>query len=229
MSELLDVPVRSSLAHYDRLAGLFDYPSPTFAASVEAASGVLRQTHPEAAVMLQPFAEYISSATLIEMEELYTRSFDVQSITTLDIGYVMFGDDYKRAEILVNLNREHQEAGNECGTELPDHLPNVLRLLPKMKSAEMVDELVHKIVGPAIAKMKSEFSEERLEKKKALYKKHHKTVIAMSETHGLLYGRVLEALYEVLRRDFQLREPLPIKQTSAFLRSVENEMKTERE
>jgi hypothetical protein len=33
---------------------------------------------------------------------LFTRSFDVQAVTTLDLGYIVFGEDYKRGELLVN-------------------------------------------------------------------------------------------------------------------------------
>ena len=52
---------------------------------------------------------------LDEVQEVFTRSFDVQSITTLGVGYVMFGDDYKRGEMLVNLNRELRDAGIDPG------------------------------------------------------------------------------------------------------------------
>ena len=45
-----------------------------------------------------------------------------QVLATLDIGYVLFGDDYKRGELLANLNQEHRKANNDCGTELADHL-----------------------------------------------------------------------------------------------------------
>ena len=91
------------------------------------------------------------------MQEIFTRSFDVQAITTLGVGYVMFGDDYKRGELLVNLNREHREAGVECGTELPDHLPNVLACSAggriRRSSAEFVEEILH----PALRMMIEEF------------------------------------------------------------------------
>ena len=70
--------------------------------------------------------------------EIHTRSFEVQSITTLDVGYVAFGDDYKRGELLVNLNREHEAVGVDCGSELPDHLPNVLRLMARWQDPELV-------------------------------------------------------------------------------------------
>ncbi len=214
---------------YERLAKLFQYPTAALTSDAETAQAWLDAGHPESAAMLRPFTSYLRSAALVEMEEIFTRSFEVQAITTLDIGYVMFGDDYKRAELLVNLNREHQDAGNDCYSELPDHLPNVLRLIVKMKDRELAQELVERILGPAVARMKAEFTPERLEKKNKLYQKHHRTIIALSESYGLLYGRVLEALYAVLQCDFGLREPPPIKQTDTFLRSVENEMKLEKE
>ena len=68
--------------------------------------------------------------------ELYLRTFDVQAITTLDIGYVLFGEDYKRGALLAGLSAEHKKVSNDCGIELADHLPNVLRLLPKMEAGE---------------------------------------------------------------------------------------------
>ncbi len=216
-------------ARYDLLAELFQYPAVSFASAVSTAQAYLDRSYPRAGETLRPFTEFIASATLTEMEELYTRSFDVQAVTTLDIGYVLFGDDYKRAEMLVNLNREHREAGNTCRTELPDHLPNVLRLITRMNDQALAEELVEKMLGPAVARMKAEFSPERVEQRNALYRKHHKTIIHMSETHGRLYGCTLDALYLVLKKDFNLREePLSTK-SSAFLRSVESEMRTEKD
>lgn len=214
---------------YDHLARLFQYPTPALTLDAETAQTWLEKEHPESAALLTPFTFFVRSAPLADMEELFTRSFEVQAITTLDIGYVMFGDDYKRAELLVNLSREHQDAGNDCYSELPDHLPNVLRLIVRMKNRELAHELVDRILWPAIARMKAEFTPERLEKKNSLYQKHHKTVIALSESYGLLYGRALDALYLVLQRDFGLLEPPPIIQTGAFLKSIENEMKLEKE
>ena len=102
----------------------------------------LDRQYPEAGAALNAFTGFVSHASLVEQEELFTRSFDVQAVTTLDLGYVLFGDDYKRGALLVNLNREHREAGNPCHNELADHLPNVLRLLPKLQDAALRDELV---------------------------------------------------------------------------------------
>ena len=111
------------------------------------------------------------------MQELFTRSFDVQAIATLDLGYVLFGDDYKRGELLANLNREHVDAKNDCGTELADHLPNILRLMSVLQDEELIEDLAYAIVGPALLEMIGEFDSDRLEKKNESYRKHYKTLI----------------------------------------------------
>ena len=103
------INITTDLDHYSLFAELFMYPDAGFGTNVRAVQNYMDEFFPEAGAQLQPFTEYAETATLIELEELYLRSFDVQSITTLDIGYVLFGDDYKRGAILVNLNLEHDQ------------------------------------------------------------------------------------------------------------------------
>ena len=149
-----------SFEHYNILAGLFAYPDSNFPANVKQVQKYLDQNYPKAGAELKKFTKFVSNASQTELEELFTRSFDVQAVTTLDLGYVLFGDDYKRGAGLVNLNREHREAGNDCYNELADHLPNILRLLCKMQKPEFRVELVEKIVAPALQKIIGEFDPE---------------------------------------------------------------------
>ncbi len=122
-----------NLSHYEYLAKLFAYPEKKFLGDVEETVQFLEKNHQEAFVQVRDFYQVVAQKSLYELQELYTRSFDVQSITTLDVGYVLFGDDYKRGELLVNLRREHTKANNDCHTELADHLPVILRLLQNFK------------------------------------------------------------------------------------------------
>jgi len=64
----------------------------------------------------------------------------VQAVTTLDVGFILFGDDYKRGEMLVNISREIKEVGHDCGNELADHLPNILFLVSRMEDYELREE-----------------------------------------------------------------------------------------
>ena len=95
-----------TLDHYEQLAALFDYPGRDYPARVARLSKFLETRYPRAAAELDSFGkalpcegEEFSTEELDQVQEIFTRSFDVQSITTLGVGYVMFGDDYKRGEL----------------------------------------------------------------------------------------------------------------------------------
>jgi len=223
-------------AHYDSMAELLDFPRPGFAARGWALVEFLREDYPDAAADLELFLDAIPQGTL-DLQELHTRTFDVQALTTLGTGYVLFGDDYKRGALLSNLNREHGEAQNDCRGELADHLPNVLRLIPKLKDAELLEELVEQILVPALMLMIREFDPERIEKKNANYRKHYKTLIdPAGGCDAAVYRLTLKAVLKVLARDFPVTETMnklsdwsSRPQTVDFLRLVEREMDIERD
>lgn len=212
-------------AAYQQLAAVFEHPSVSFGETVATATDTLRGPYPRAAACMEEFQALVPNDDLIAMQELHTRTFDVQAITTLDIGYTLFGEDYKRGALLANLSAEHKKADNDCGAELGDHLTNLLRLLPKIADEELRAELVQVILAPALRQMIRDFEPARVTKKEELYKKHHKTLIEHAPTDlRFAYCRALEALYEVLRTDFSLRVGLPLEQASAFERGVEVEL-----
>lgn len=127
--------------------------------------------------MLADFLSYPSGEP--EMEELYTRTFDIQAVCPLDVGYVLFGEDYKRGHFLVKMRELHEAYGNDCGTELADHLPNILRLLPLMPDPGEAGEFVNRLLLPAVEKMLEGFSD-----------------------HGNLYAGVLAATRDILQQDY---------------------------
>ena len=223
-----------TLAHYEQLAALFEYPQRDYPAQVHRVRQLLERRHPLAAAELDSFARALpsdgvtfSAEVLDEVQEIFTRSFDVQSITTLGVGYVMFGDDYKRGELLVNLNREHREARVDCGSELSDHLPNVLRLIARWQDRALIEEFVEEILQPALHQMIAEFGTERMEQRNRLYKKHFKTLIASSAERGTIFRRPLAALTAVIDGDFGSWERERPEQKSDFLRSISQELDIE--
>src|SRR3972149_1360717 len=222
-------------AHYSNMAELLDFPASGFAARGQVLLDFLRKNYPDAALELERFLDAIPQRTL-DLQELHTRTFDVQALTTLGTGYVLFGDDYKRGALLSNLNREHGEAQNDCRGELADHLPNVLRLIPKLKDAELLEELVEQILVPALMLMIREFDPVRIAKKNANYRKHYKTLIdPASGSDSTIYCRTLKAAMHVLAKDFQVTETMTRlsdwssrPQTGDFLGLVQKEMDIER-
>lgn len=223
-------------AHYSDVAELLDYPGPALARRGNALLGFLRARYPEAALEVEHFLDAIPASTL-DLQELHTRTFEVQALTTLDIGYVLFGDDYKRGALLSNLNQEHTRAANDCRGELADYLPNLLRLIPKLKDAELLGELVEQILVPALMLMIREFDPARIDKKNANYRKHYKTLIDPARGgDSTIYCRVLKAVMSVLEKDFQVTPTIARlsawssrPQSVEFLRLVEKEMDIERD
>lgn len=216
----------NNLDHYILVSGLIDYPDDGFLKKIENIQQFLDEKYHDLGTILSEFTDYSNNVSLDTIQELHTRSFEVQAITTLDIGYLLFGDDYKRAELLVNLNREHQEAGNDCGNELADHLPNVLRLLPKLKDEELREELIQKLIHPGLKKMIREFDPRNLEKKNEVYKRHHKTLIDFPDQFGTIYQKPLKVLMLLFEHDFNI-DTSSDEKTSDFLGSIDTEMKIE--
>lgn len=213
--------------HYPAIGAMFVYPGADFAARVEAVQQLLDHEYPAAGQQLRPFTEAILGLSRRQLEELFTRSFDVQSVTTLDVGYVMFGDDYKRGELLAHLNAEHEAVGVDCGTELADHLPNLLCLIPRLSDEDLVQDLVGEIIYPALNVMIAEFEPTRVERRNAMYKKHFKTLIEQSE-QATIYQLTLLAIRTVFETDFELVGKVTSIQGSEFLRTVNNELTVER-
>ncbi len=223
------------LTHYNLLASIFDYPREDYTEVVTRARDYLLRDYPEAGSEFADFYEELPTHTLRQMEELFTKSFDVQSITALDIGYVMFGEDYKRGELLSCMNKEQIECGNDCQSELADHLPNVLRLIALLgeipEKRETLEELVQIILAPVIHKMIAEFAPERLGQKREAYQKHYKTLIETPREGALAYRHALKGLILVLTKDFDLDNVKHLKSlpdhSVDFLSSITQELEIE--
>ncbi|MBZ0178455.1 MAG: hypothetical protein K8F36_04110 [Melioribacteraceae bacterium] len=212
---------------YEIYADVFAYPGDSLKSKIENVQRYLDADYPEAAKMFNDFSRFAKSADPKSWEEIYTRSFDVQALTTLDLGYVLFGDDYKRGELLVNLNKEHKKADNSCGNELSDHLPNVLRLLAKLEDEELRADIISLILYPALRKIESEFDSKHIEKKSKVYHKHHRTIIERDESYGLIYRRTIQTLLVMLEKDFSEIIGIPVNDKS-FSNQITKELEIEK-
>jgi len=213
------------LNQYQLLSKLFDYPDNSYREHITTVADALRAEYPSASVELEEFLKLLPLDTY-DIQELYTKSFEVQAITSLEIGYVLYGDDYTRGEVLSNLSAEHKAVGNDCGEELADHLGNVLRLIPRMKDRELLTELVTLMVAPAVENMMKEYTPSSMQQKDRLYKKQHKTLIVSDFPLGM-FLHLFKALYSVFDSDFELiKENKPFADVS-FFGFLKNELEVE--
>lgn len=188
--------------HYLPFADLLRYPSAGYPEKAAACLAFLEKEYPEAAAELRPFTEWLSTHSADEIEELYTKTFDVQPICYLDLGYVIFGEDYKRGAFLLHMQGEQLAAGNDCGTDLPDNISNTLVLYTKSNNQVFLDELTVNILIPGVEKMIFEFQQARVDLKLKVLRKMHRAIIQEELNIGNVYRNLFSALLTVLKKDF---------------------------
>jgi nitrate reductase assembly molybdenum cofactor insertion protein NarJ len=148
-----------NLAHYKIIGDMFRYPDEHHERYSQEFLKMVADELPDRSGSLGQIIEEHLKMSVHRRQEYFMKTFDVQAVCFLDIGYVLFGEDYKRAQLLVNLQSEHKDAGVECGSELGDHLPNVLTLLTKTTNPDFAEELGFIITIPAIRFMLIKFKD----------------------------------------------------------------------
>lgn len=137
---------------YDQVARLFAYPLPGYTAEFGRCAAALSEDHGQAAAELRPLLEIISPMSLEKIQELYTRTFDINPVCTLEVGWHIYGEDYARGAFLVKMREMLRSHNLPESTELPDHLTHVLSILGRLHGEE-ADDLAARYVLPSLEKM----------------------------------------------------------------------------
>jgi len=138
---------------YDMLARLLDYPEEGGYAELLARSiDLLEDGYAEAAALLRPLHDHVHKMDRGEVQELFTRTFDINAVCTLEIGWHIYGEDYARGALLVKLREQLRLMNVPESCELPDHLTHVLLLIGRM-AGEEADELAARYLLPGLDKM----------------------------------------------------------------------------
>lgn len=192
-----------NLEHYKLFAEVFKYPTAPTADKIKECQLFLDRNYPNAGEEFKRFSSFIANSTADEIEEIYAKTFHIQAICFLDLGYVIFGEDYKRGEFLVNMKAEQRDHNNDCGEELSDNLANVLTLLPIHTNEDFVNELAVMIIVPALKKMLEEFDSAKLALKEKVMKKKQKVIIMQGIKDGNIYKNAISSLIMVFQKDFE--------------------------
>jgi nitrate reductase delta subunit len=144
---------------YENLADLLDYPVADWQSRCDECKELLTAESESFVSQFSLFATETEKLSLSELQELYTRTFDLSPVCALDIGYHLFGENYKRGVFLANLRET--EAPFDLGQEhqLPDFLPVLLRLLTKLDDEGLRSALIVDCMIPALEKMLKTLSE----------------------------------------------------------------------
>lgn len=138
---------------------LLDYPNDQTAESAELLYIILQDELPESARDVASFGAFLEQHELWEVEEAYTRVFDISPDCALEIGWHLFGEEYARGMFLVRMREELRKYNLPETTELPDHISHVLDVAAAMPDKES-DQFVPACVQPAIEKMRQSLQEQ---------------------------------------------------------------------
>ncbi|MBI4351190.1 MAG: hypothetical protein HY550_07105, partial [Elusimicrobia bacterium] len=141
----------------------FNYPSPGFADRLLELEAYCRET-PSRSGKAGAAVKAAEKFTTAELEEIYADLFYIKPLVSLELGYQLFGDERKRVEFLLHVKGLQQKYSVDCGTELPDSLPNVLTLLTRMEEGEDREELFGLALAAALAGMLAVMEKAKQEK-----------------------------------------------------------------
>jgi nitrate reductase molybdenum cofactor assembly chaperone NarJ/NarW len=147
---------------YGQLAPLFEYPGEDYHFRASECLDRMKlqpgstpgDPQPPSTRLLEEFCAAIESLSIDELQELFTRTFDLNPACTLEIGWHLYGEEYQRGEFLVKMRYQLRERGIEESAELPDHLTHALQLLDRMEPGEASEFGSHCLL-PALDKMRA--------------------------------------------------------------------------
>jgi len=176
---------------FHHLGVLLDYPGPDVLESATEFSEVLRLDFPKSAEQIGIFVDFANDTSLGRLEEIYTGTFDVNPACYIYVGYLLFGESFKRGKFMVRLKAKYREHDFSAGNELPDHLALMFRFLAQIKTDEtLYEQLTDNCMLPALEIMIDSFSS--------------------STSSPNPYFQVLQVASAVLERSRQHAEPLQL-------------------
>lgn len=106
---------------------------------------------------LNTFKERVNQLSLSALEEIYTRTFDLQAICYPYAGYQLFGEDYRRGEFMAKLKDVYRASGFVSPEdELPDHIGVIFKYLSHNPDDEVI---VEECLIPVFEKFLESFKE----------------------------------------------------------------------
>lgn len=136
------------------LAGsLVTYPDEGYAGRARHFAATQAGSDPAAASHADDFARAIALLSLTEQQELFTHTFDLNPLCALEVGWHLFGEDYRRGAFLVEMRQELATRGISEGGELPDHLSSLVRLAGALAEQD-ARSLISQSLLPALVKMR---------------------------------------------------------------------------
>ncbi len=124
------------------LGQLLEYPQEGYLEQVKTARRFIKGHFPQQDKSMKEFEKLVCVKEISDLEELFTRTFDLAPICCPYISAHLYGDEsYDRGGFMAKLNSRYEEHGFDLKGEMPDHLGAILRFAPNFADEEF-NELI---------------------------------------------------------------------------------------
>ena len=135
---------------FEHFATLLEYPVTLPLEAMSAAAADAAETDARVVEQLDMFAAATRTMSLLDLQELYARTFDFDTDTALYVGHHLFGEDGRRGLLIAGLVERYERLDVATGVELADHFSPVLRSLARDGGSDEARELVRMALRPAL-------------------------------------------------------------------------------
>ncbi len=142
-----------------QLGLLLDYPDSEFLLNLKMQVKSVMSSYPKTTKPLNTFLSKCKEMSQGELEELYTRTFDLAAIASPYItGYIYGDENFDRGTLMACLSENYSQLGFDLKGELPDHLSVLLRFSSWLDE-EALNELIEYCLLKPVAEMVSQLNQ----------------------------------------------------------------------
>lgn len=146
MSVQMRRPKARALASF---AALLRYPQEDYGKLAVECKQMVELFYPGVSKCFSTFTNKISEMSAAEIEEVYTRTFDMAPLCNPYVTTYIYGDEnFERGALMTRLAERYQESGFPLNGELPDHLAVILAFAPNFDNDELNDMIEFCLLGP---------------------------------------------------------------------------------
>lgn len=140
-------------------ADLLSYPFTPGNGRAREHADALASDEPEARGLMVAFADVAEATPIGTLQEAYTRTFDLDTMTRSEptcypyVGHYLFEENHSRGAFILGLRTRYRANGFEDDSEVADHLLVLLRFLSVCGDDTLAEELIADAILPALARM----------------------------------------------------------------------------
>lgn len=156
VSKHMEIPVEKNI--FNLLGCLLEYPENNFYHYLKKCEELINLYNPSTVFGFKKFKLFVKRITKEELQELYIKTFELNSVCIPYVGVHIFGEDgFKRGAFLSRLKNTYNDYKINARYELPDHISKILKLACYLEDTRKFNDLLSECIINPITLMIAQF------------------------------------------------------------------------